>query len=27
LGGQVDDSEAMALARELRDRAAAGLLD
>jgi DNA repair protein RecN (Recombination protein N) len=27
LGGRVDDSEAMALARELRDRAAAGLLD
>ena len=27
LGGRVDDSEAMALAREMRDRAAAGLLD
>jgi DNA repair protein RecN (Recombination protein N) len=27
LGGGVEDSEAMALARELRDRAAAGLLD
>jgi DNA repair protein RecN (Recombination protein N) len=27
LGGGTDDSEAMALARELRDRAAAGLLD
>ena len=27
LGGRIDDSEAMALARELRDRGAAGLLD
>jgi DNA repair protein RecN (Recombination protein N) len=27
LGGRVDDSEAMALAREMRDRAAVGLLD
>jgi DNA repair protein RecN (Recombination protein N) len=27
LGGRVDDGEAMALAREMRDRAAAGLLD
>jgi DNA repair protein RecN (Recombination protein N) len=27
LGGRVEDSEAMALAREMRDRAAAGLLD
>jgi DNA repair protein RecN (Recombination protein N) len=27
LGGRVEDSEAMALAREMRDRAAVGLLD